>query len=299
MTNSKITIKGKFGEVFGLGKNLNVGKNKTTNKLWNNIPNKNLNEINKNTIEESRNESRNNKNDLNIKINRSNYNPSTFSDTDKETEKMLERKESLSLGITSLSISPFRMIYMALIVAIILIIVLLFFYKDMFVDFFENIFGLNQNAQLDAVNSAKMIKSTNDAASTSQNTSAKLDNTSSKVDSTSAKVDNTSAKVDLTSAKVESTSAKIDDLDKKVDKLITKTCPTSSTESKESGINKLNNKLNDISPYKEANVTSDGYCYIGYDNGQRECVDVYAGDVCMSGEIFPSLDICINPKLRP
>ena len=56
---------------------------------------------------------------------------------------------------------------------------------------------------------------------------------------------------------------------------------------------------NNISPYKEANVTENGYCYIGYDNGQRECVDVYAGDVCMSGEIFPSLDICINPKLRP
>ena len=57
--------------------------------------------------------------------------------------------------------------------------------------------------------------------------------------------------------------------------------------------------MNNISPYKQANVSADGYCYIGYDDGQRECVDVYAGDVCMSGEIFPSLDVCINPKLRP
>ena len=64
-------------------------------------------------------------------------------------------------------------------------------------------------------------------------------------------------------------------------------------------VTELNNKLNHISPYKEASVTSDGFCYIGYDDGQRECVQVYPGDVCMSGEIFPSLDICINPKLRP
>ena len=115
--------------------------------------------------------------------------------------------------------------------------------------------------------------------------------TSKKMD-TSAKVDDASAKVDLTTAKVESTSAKIDILDKKVDTLInSKSCGSSN-------INTLNNKINDISPYKEAKVTADGFCYIGYDNGQRECVDVYAGDVCMSGEIFPSLDICINPKMR-
>jgi len=291
MSNSKITMKGEFGEVFGPGKNLNVGKNKSTNKLLNNISNTNLNsnEINKNTIEDSR------KNTSNINPNKTNLN-STSSDRDKETDQMLERKESLSLGLPTTTVSttsPFRMIYMALVVAIILIIVLLIFYKDMFVDFFENIFGLNdKKRELDNVNSANAVNSANIAASTSQNTSEKVDNTATKVD-------NTSAKVDLTSAKVESTSAKIDDLDKKVDKLITKTCPTGSTGSKEPGINKLNNKLNDISPYKEANVTSDGYCYIGYDNGQRECVDVYAGDVCMSGEIFPSLDICINPKLRP
>jgi archaellum component FlaC len=120
----------------------------------------------------------------------------------------------------------------------------------------------------------------------------KVDNTSAKVDNTSAKVDDASAKVDVTTAKVESTSAKIDILDKKVDTLInSKSCGPSN-------LNTLNNKINDVSPYKEANVTADGFCYIGYDNGQRECVDVYAGDICMSGEIFPSLDICINPKMR-
>lgn len=42
-----------------------------------------------------------------------------------------------------------------------------------------------------------------------------------------------------------------------------------------------------------------GYCYIGSDNSVRTCAKVGLGDVCMSGDIFPSRDICINPSLRP
>ena len=41
-----------------------------------------------------------------------------------------------------------------------------------------------------------------------------------------------------------------------------------------------------------------GYCYIGEDRGFRSCVSVRADDVCMSGDIFPSKDICVNPSLR-
>jgi len=41
-----------------------------------------------------------------------------------------------------------------------------------------------------------------------------------------------------------------------------------------------------------------GYCYIGEDRGHRSCVRVGKGDVCMSGDIFPSIEICINPSLR-
>lgn len=295
MSNSKKTVKSEFSDMYGDGKNLNVGKNKTTNKLLNNIPNTNLNtnEITRNNIENSR-DNIGNTSSVNMGSRKNRESSFNSKNTDSETEKMLERKESLSLPAVGLpnsvssSISPFRTIYIALIVIIILIIGLLFFYRDMFVHFFENIFKPKDNEH--NINSAKAA---NAAASTSQNTSAKVDNTSKKVD-------NTAAKVDVTSAKVESTSAKIDDLDKKVDKLINKnTCSSGSSGSSGPGISTLNNKLNNISPYKEANVTSDGFCYIGYDNGQRECVDVYAGDVCMSGEIFPSLDICINPKLRP
>lgn len=41
-----------------------------------------------------------------------------------------------------------------------------------------------------------------------------------------------------------------------------------------------------------------GWCYIGLDRGFRTCAEVGVNDTCMSGEIFPSQDICINPNLR-
>jgi glucan phosphoethanolaminetransferase (alkaline phosphatase superfamily) len=41
-----------------------------------------------------------------------------------------------------------------------------------------------------------------------------------------------------------------------------------------------------------------GYCYIGEDRGFRSCTQVGEGDTCMSGNIFPTNAICINPNLR-
>lgn len=41
-----------------------------------------------------------------------------------------------------------------------------------------------------------------------------------------------------------------------------------------------------------------GWCYIGEENGQRSCIEVNQNDTCMSGDIFPSKDVCINPNLR-
>lgn len=41
-----------------------------------------------------------------------------------------------------------------------------------------------------------------------------------------------------------------------------------------------------------------GYCYVGEDRGFRSCVKVNKNDVCMSGDIFPSHQICVNPSLR-
>lgn len=49
---------------------------------------------------------------------------------------------------------------------------------------------------------------------------------------------------------------------------------------------------------RDAGAYKAGYCYIGEDRGFRSCLKVGEGDICMSGDIFPSMDICVNPNLR-
>lgn len=41
-----------------------------------------------------------------------------------------------------------------------------------------------------------------------------------------------------------------------------------------------------------------GYCYIGEEEGNRSCIYVGPNDLCMSQEIYPTMDVCINPSLR-
>ena len=41
-----------------------------------------------------------------------------------------------------------------------------------------------------------------------------------------------------------------------------------------------------------------GWCYIGSEQGYRSCSQVGETDTCMSGNIFPTQDICVNPSLR-
>ena len=41
-----------------------------------------------------------------------------------------------------------------------------------------------------------------------------------------------------------------------------------------------------------------GFCYIGADKGTRSCVSLGINDECMSGQIFPTMDVCVNPSLR-
>lgn len=65
------------------------------------------------------------------------------------------------------------------------------------------------------------------------------------------------------------------------------------------GVKQLEEKINTLPGYKQEQlVKENSYCYIGTDNGQRECTNVYAGEICMSGQIFPKMEICINPNLR-
>jgi hypothetical protein len=79
--------------------------------------------------------------------------------------------------------------------------------------------------------------------------------------------------------------------------------------------NTLNRALNSTQP-ENRNVSQDyeaddsyskiqtggssksGWCLIGEDRGFRSCAQVGESDICMSGQIFPTNDICINPRLR-
>jgi len=41
-----------------------------------------------------------------------------------------------------------------------------------------------------------------------------------------------------------------------------------------------------------------GWCFVGEERGFRNCVEVGENDKCLSGDIFPTSQVCINPSLR-
>ena len=53
-----------------------------------------------------------------------------------------------------------------------------------------------------------------------------------------------------------------------------------------------------ISSTQRSGGNKSGFCYIGEDRGFRSCIPVTEDDVCMSGDIFPSNELCVNPSLR-
>jgi hypothetical protein len=74
----------------------------------------------------------------------------------------------------------------------------------------------------------------------------------------------------------------------------------------ENQYNKYNKKnedsfnADDSSSCIQSNKSSNkaGWCFIGQDQGFRSCIQVGENYQCMSGDIFPSQEICVNPKLR-
>jgi hypothetical protein len=53
-------------------------------------------------------------------------------------------------------------------------------------------------------------------------------------------------------------------------------------------------------PPEEVNAVTHkkGWCLIGNEKGYNSCVKVGYNDYCMSGDIYPTKDICLNPSLR-
>lgn len=59
-----------------------------------------------------------------------------------------------------------------------------------------------------------------------------------------------------------------------------------------------NYQADDSSSLIQSGTGKSGWCFIGEDRGFRSCVEVGVNDKCMSGDIFPTKDVCINPSLR-
>lgn len=66
-----------------------------------------------------------------------------------------------------------------------------------------------------------------------------------------------------------------------------------------SGVDEKNVFYTDLTPASDNHKTDqEGYCFIGKDNGIRACASIGRHEKCMSGEIFPTLAICMDPELR-
>ena len=65
-------------------------------------------------------------------------------------------------------------------------------------------------------------------------------------------------------------------------------------------LDELQYRPNDMhtSPSGSAGATKGGWCYIGTYSGYRSCSEVGSADKCMSGDIFPTQDVCVNPTMR-
>ena len=79
------------------------------------------------------------------------------------------------------------------------------------------------------------------------------------------------------------------------------------TRPSDSGLNKaLNTSQEQNMDYQALEASSSvhsaggksGWCFVGEDRGFRSCALVNEDDKCMSGDIFPSQELCINPNLR-
>jgi hypothetical protein len=48
----------------------------------------------------------------------------------------------------------------------------------------------------------------------------------------------------------------------------------------------------------QSDTQQNGYCYIGKINNSRYCAKVSSKNSCISGDIFPTMAVCINPNLK-
>jgi hypothetical protein len=70
------------------------------------------------------------------------------------------------------------------------------------------------------------------------------------------------------------------------------------TSAHESSIGNMDYQADDSLSSIQKGGSKGGWCLIGEDRGFRSCASVENSNQCMSGEIFPTNEICVNPRLR-
>jgi len=65
------------------------------------------------------------------------------------------------------------------------------------------------------------------------------------------------------------------------------------------GANDSSNYMADDSSSSVQVRSKAGWCYVGQEKGARHCIEIGENDECMSGDIFPTHQVCVNPNLRP
>lgn len=63
-------------------------------------------------------------------------------------------------------------------------------------------------------------------------------------------------------------------------------------------LNDASERGGEVVPDGSQRTSKKGWCFIGADNLSRTCAEIGVNDICMSGEIYPTKDVCINPNLR-
>jgi hypothetical protein len=66
----------------------------------------------------------------------------------------------------------------------------------------------------------------------------------------------------------------------------------------DNSLNKPQTQSDEYEAQESSSSLKTGWCFIGEDHGHRSCSQVGINDTCMSGDIFPTQDVCVNPNLR-
>jgi len=75
--------------------------------------------------------------------------------------------------------------------------------------------------------------------------------------------------------------------------------PTQQMQQQQQSYQPMHQQQQSSDPVSASDVSNkSGWCFVGQDQNNRNCIEVGEFDTCMSGNIFSTKDLCINPNLK-